>query len=279
MVKKGLGKGLGALISTDDTNESGIMEIRINEIEPNLEQPRKNFDEEKLAKLAESIRKQGVIQPIIVKRENDIYKIVAGERRWRAARLAGLETIPAIVKDISSKEVMEIALVENLQRQDLNPLEEADAYEKLIKEYNMTQEELSSIIGKSRSAIANTLRLLTLDDTIKKYIIDESITSGHARALVSIEDKELQHAILKEILDKQLSVRETEMLIKKMSTVKKIKKQKVKNENFIEIEEKLKSILGTKVQITSKNKKGKIMIEYYSDDDLNRILDMFDKLS
>lgn len=282
MSKKVLGKGLGALIAAETGENSGVMELRINDIEPNLDQPRKVFDDEKLLQLCESIKQHGVVQPIIVKKEKDTYRIVAGERRWRAARMAGLETIPAVIKDLTDRQLMEVALIENLQREDLNPIEEAEAYEKLIKEYNMTQEEISETIGKSRSAIANTVRLLSLSQKVKNYIIEGKLTSGHARTLVTIEDEDLQGKIADEIINKALNVRETEKLLKKYNENKK-KKPKRKdpedNAEFIKIEEKLKAVFGTQVHLVSGNKKGKIVIEYYSPDDLERILELVDSIN
>lgn len=281
MIKKGLGKGLGALIESSNTeNEKyenkAVTELKINEIEPNKSQPRRIFNDEKLIQLSESIRQHGVVQPIIVKKDNDVYRIVAGERRWRAARMAGLNSVPVIVKELSNKEMMELALIENIQREDLNPLEEAEAYERLIKDYNMTQDELAGIIGKSRSAIANTIRLLHQTDTIKGYIIGGELSPGHARALLAIEDLEQREKAAEEIIKKGLNVRDTEELVKKLLTKKKVIKEKNKNENYQEIEDKLKNIFGTKVEIQAKNKKGKIMIEYYSLEELDRILEMVD---
>ncbi len=276
MMKKGLGKGLGALITSADTTneESFVKEIKINEIEPNANQPRKSFDNEKLAQLSESIKQHGVVQPIIVKKEEDTYKIIAGERRWRAARLAGLTTVPVVVRDVSNKQVMEMALIENIQREDLNPIEEAEAYERLMKEYNLTQEEISNTVGKSRPAIANSLRLLNLNGKLKAYVINEEISSGHARALLAIEDVKLQEKIAEEIIDKELNVRETEKLIKKMLSKDKKPKQAKLTEELADIEDKLKNIFGTKVKLLSNNKKGKIMIEYYSNEELERILEL-----
>jgi len=282
-MKKGLGKGLAALLPEDsdlkiieknENNQNEIIEIKINQIEPNKNQPRKNFDDEKLLNLAESIKSNGIIQPIIVKKENEIYRIIAGERRWRAARLAGLTHVPVIIKDMSDKKLLETALIENIQREDLNPIEEAEAYEKLINEYNMTQEQLSQIIGKSRPAITNTLRLLNLDDKIKSYIISGEITSGHARALVALQDKEMQLKIAEEIIKNDLSVRDTEKLVKKLMSEKKTVR-KTKNdlqEEYINIEDRLKHILGTKVRLMHGKNKGKILIEYYSDEELDRLL-------
>ncbi|KNY29748.1 ParB/RepB/Spo0J family partition protein [Pseudobacteroides cellulosolvens] len=280
MIKKGLGKGLGALIDEGTTNEDkGIMELKINEIEPNKGQPRKYFDDDKLTHLAESIKQHGIVQPIIVKNEDGVYRIVAGERRWRAARIAGLTKVPVLLKELSNKQVMEIALIENIQREDLNPIEEAEAFEKLIKEYNMTQDEVASVVGKSRSAIANTIRLLHLNTTIKEYLINGSLSSGHARALLSIDDEKIQEKVAEEIKNSGLNVRDTEKLVKKYLTKKKTHKENNRNDNYNAIEERLKDILGTKVQIVEKNKKGKIMIEYYSLEELDRIIEMVEVMS
>ena len=275
-MKKGLGKGLGALITSADTtsDETFVKEIKINEIEPNANQPRKSFDNEKLVQLSESIKQHGVVQPIIVKKEENTYKIIAGERRWRAARLAGLTSVPVVVRDVSNKQVMEMALIENIQREDLNPIEEAEAYERLMKEYNLTQEEISNTVGKSRPAIANSLRLLNLNGKLKAYVINEEISSGHARALLAIDDVKLQEKIAEEIIDKELNVRETEKIIKKMLSKDKKPKQAKLTEELADIEDKLKNIFGTKVKLLSNNKKGKIMIEYYSNEELERILEL-----
>jgi len=279
MTKKGLGRGLGALLSTDDKEDSGIMEIKINDIEPNTNQPRKNFSDEKLTQLAESIKQHGVVQPIIVKKEGEIYRIVAGERRWRASRMAGLTTIPVIVKDLSNRQLMEIALIENLQREDLNPIEEAEAYDRLIKEYNMTQEEISRTIGKSRSAVANSLRLLNLCDEVIEYLKNGELTSGHARCLVTVEDKSTQIKIARTIIEKQLNVRDTEKLVKSLLTKKTVqKKPKQELENIVEIEEKFSNVFGTRVKLLSGRKKGKILIEYYSNDELDRIIEIVEKI-
>lgn len=281
MSKKGLGKGLGALISSaNDENElSGVKELKINEIEPNVYQPRKKFDDQKLIQLSDSIKEHGIVQPIIVRKEENIYKIVAGERRWRAARLAGLNSVPVIIKDVSNKQVMEMALIENIQREDLNPIEEAEAYERLLNEYNMTQEELSKSIGKNRSTIANIIRLLALSKKVKESLIDGEITNGHARALLSIEDEEIQEKICKEIIKKSLNVRETENLVKRIQISNDDnKKVKSVDENIIKIEDDLKKIFGTKVKLFNKNKKGKIMIEYYSNEELDRLLEIFKKI-
>lgn len=281
MIKKGLGKGLEALITSNETeNLNGdILELRINDIEPNFEQPRKNFNDEKLQSLAESIKQYGVVQPLVVKKENGSYKIIAGERRWRAARIAGLETVPVIIKDVAAKQTMEIALIENLQREDLNPIEEAMAYEKLIKEFNMTQEEIASVVGKSRPAVANSLRLLNLDDKIREMIASGKISSGHARALLSLENVELQIKMAEEIVRKDLNVRDAEKLAKLYLSRKTAVKRSQKNEELIEVEEKLKDFFGTKVKLITNKNRGKIMIEYYSNEELERILELVDSLS
>ncbi|MDQ2086023.1 ParB/RepB/Spo0J family partition protein [Herbivorax sp. ANBcel31] len=278
MNKKGLGKGLGALISEANNSDekNGILELGVNEIEPNNNQPRKSFDEKSLEQLSESIKEHGIVQPIIVKKEDELYRIVAGERRWRAARLLGIKKVPAIVRDFSNKQVMEIALIENIQREDLNPIEEAEAYERLLTDHNMTQEQISNSIGKSRSAIANSLRLLALKESIKNFLVNGQITSGHARALLSIESTEEQESICKEVIDNDMNVRETEKLIKNIKNKNKQKKVEKKQDNyeFERVEENLQNILGTKVKIVNKNKKGKIMIEYYSNEELDRLIEL-----
>lgn len=279
--KSALGKGLGALIPDikeipKEDIKVGIVEVDINQIAPNEDQPRKNFDEEKLLSLSESIREHGVIQPIIVKKEGKYYKIIAGERRWRAARLAGLKKIPIVEKELTEKEVMEISLIENLQREDLNPIEESIAYKKLLDEFNLTQEEISKRIGKSRSAIANSLRLLSLDKRVINYLVDGTISEGHGKILAGIEDKNLQYEVAKRIIDDGLNVRQSEKLIKTLNESKEKKKVKVKKDVHIkEIEERFKSALGTKVTINKGRKKSKIEIEYYSEEDLQRIMNAF----
>jgi len=277
-MKKGLGKGLGALLGTDEPVSSGVTEVRITDIEPNANQPRKSFDDEKLAALAESIKHHGVVQPLIVQQDGDSYRIVAGERRWRAARRAGLETVPVIVRDLSDRQVMEVALIENLQREDLNPIEEAEAYEKLISEYGMTQEEVASVVGKSRPAITNSIRLLSLDDEIKSRLISGEISSGHARALLSLDDKDLRRKAMQEIIEKGLSVRETERLIKVLSTPKKQKARKVPDAEYQALEERFREVFGTKVMIMNSKKSGKILIEYYSLEELDRIINLVESI-
>jgi len=280
-VKKGLGKGLDIMIpeklpdkiKTETDNVSRETLIKINEIEPNRNQPRKKFDEESLQELADSIKKHGVIQPLILQKKDNFYEIIAGERRWRAARLAGLKEVPAIIKDLSPREAVEIALIENLQREDLNPIEEAQTYQRLIQEFNLKQEELAGRVSKSRVAITNSMRLLKLDERVQQMLIDNQISGGHGRALLAIEDKDKQYNLARRIADEKISVRETEKLIKDiLEKPRKKKKNEAMPPIFKEIENKMKNILGTKVQITKGRKKGKIEIEYYSDEDLERIL-------
>lgn len=281
MAKRALGKGLGALLdNTDLDDDSSIKEIKLTEIEPNKSQPRKNFDEEKLQVLSESIKLHGVIQPIIVKKlQTGFYQIIAGERRWRAARMAGLKTIPAVIKDYNKKEVMEVALIENLQREDLNPIEESEAYQNLMTEYNLTQEEISERVGKSRSAIANSLRLLNLADNVKPLLIQDKISSGHARTILALEEHELQWKVAQKIINEQLSVRQTEKYVKELlkGKVKKTEEKKQDQDQnvvnqFLDIESTLSQNLGTKVKIFPGKNKSKIEIEYYSDEDLERLL-------
>lgn len=278
-MKKGLGKGLGALIASAETEDSGIRELRINEIEPNSGQPRKHFNDEKLAQLAESIKQHGVVQPLIVQRDGNTYKIVAGERRWRASRLAGLQNVPVIIRELSNKQVMEIALIENLQREDLNPIEEAEAYERLMEEFGMTQEEISATVGKSRPAIANSVRLLSLQDKIKNMVISGEISSGHARTILSIEDREIQLKAVEEVVKKELNVRETELLVKRLTTKKISKKNKAADIEYLALEERFREIFGTKVKIINNKKNGKILIEYYSIDELDRIINIVENMS
>ena len=257
--------------------------VKIDEIEPNRSQPRQNFDEDALQELADSIKLHGIIQPLIVQTKDDFYTIIAGERRWRAARLAGLTEIPVIIKEYTPMESMEIALIENLQREDLNPIEEAIAFQKLIDEYGLKQEEAAEKVSKSRTAVTNSLRLLKLDNRVKQMIIDEMISSGHGRALLAISDPELQYTLAMKIFDNKLSVRETERLIKNMLAEKKEKKPSGIDPQmaiiYHQLEDKIKSIIGTKVQINAKNnKKGRIEIEYYSEEDLERIVSLLETI-
>jgi ParB family transcriptional regulator, chromosome partitioning protein len=277
MKKNGLGKGLGALIRENEQEVNpSVTELKITELEANQNQPRRFFDDQAMQELSGSIKEHGVVQPIIVRKFNDSYQIVAGERRWRAARLAGLKTVPVVIKDYTNVQVMQIALIENLQRQDLNSIEEAIAYKSLIEEHNMTQENISDKIGKSRSAIANTLRLLNLPDEIKNMVVQGKISAGHARALLTIEDKKKQLEIAIKIVEQQLNVRDIEKLVMQKD-LKEEKKEIKKDVEIIELEDRLKKALATKVNIIHKKNKGKIEIEYYSNDDLDRILELLQK--
>ena len=292
---RGLGKGLDSMIpqkviqSKDNkadvktkNNEDNVSRetlININQIEPNKSQPRRNFNEDTLHELADSIKIYGIIQPLILQKRDKYYEIIAGERRWRAAKVAGLKEVPAIVKDYSSQEIVEIALIENIQREDLNPIEEAIAFQKLINEYKLKQDEVAERVSKSRTAIANSMRLLKLDQRVQQMLIDDMISSGHARALITLEEGEMQYQIATKIFDEKLSVRETEKLVRKLLEPAKNKKQdKAKNINFIyqDIEEKIKEIIGSKVQVKQRSEdKGKIEIEYYSKDEFERIIELF----
>jgi ParB family chromosome partitioning protein len=281
MAKRGLGKGLDALLSSYEEVESNmdnnyINEISINLIDPNSEQPRKKFDQDRIRELAESIKQHGIVQPIIVKPNNDRYLIVVGERRWRAARIAGLTHIPAIIRDTDNKEMIESAWIENIQREDLNPIEEAQGIKQLIDEYGLTQEEVAERIGWSRPAVTNSLRILTLSDEIIEYIENGMITSGHARALLSIKDENKREILAKKIIENNLSVRETENIAKKLNDGKQQRRRREKDNKpgyIKEIEESLEDYFGTKVTITHGRKKGTIQIEYYSDTDLERIME------
>jgi len=290
-VKKrgGLGKGLDALIAPTPTNSTTIddapvsseIKLKIDEIEPNRTQPRKHFDEDALEELSESIKQFGILQPLLVQRVDDYYAIIAGERRWRAARMAGVKEVSVIIKDYSPIEAVEIALIENIQREDLNPIEEAMAFQRLIDEFGLKQDEAAEKVSKSRTAVTNSLRLLKLDNRVKQMIIDDMITSGHGRALLPIEDHEKQYYIATKIFDSKMSVRETEKLVKSIVNNKQTSVKKATNENqlaYRELEEKIKSIIGTKVTINSKNNKGKIEIEYYSMEELERIIDLFESI-
>ena len=275
-MKRGLGKGLEALISAGESHEETTKEVGLNDIEPNLNQPRKEFDQEKLIKMAGSIKEHGIIQPIVVRKRDEKYEIVAGERRWRAARIAGLSKVPIVVRELSDQQIMEAALIENLQREDLNPIEEANGYDVLMKKYKLTQEEIARFVGKSRPAIANIIRLLGLDERVRKMISESKLSAGHARALVVIQDKDLKYEIAKKIILNDLSVRETEKLLITIENKKKIIKKAV-NPIYSEIENNLTSIFGTKVKICKNKSKGKIEIEYYSNDDLDRIINIMKK--
>ena len=274
--KFALGKGLGALIP-DEINEDneGKLMISLNKIKSNIDQPRKSFDNEKIAELAESIKNHGIIQPLILKENDGGYIIVAGERRWRAAKMVGLKEVPAIVMDLTEKQVLEISLIENIQRQDLNPIEEALAYKKLLSDFDLTQEELSKRIGKSRTAITNTIRLINLDSRVQQYVIDGIISEGHGRALLSLEDGDLQYIYSQKVIDEKLSVRELEKLIRNASLKsEKSEKNEELNPYYKDVRDRLQNYFGTKVNLSSKKNRGKIEIEYYSEEDLERILDI-----
>ena len=275
--------------TTEESNRSTIghkktaMIVKISSVEPNVNQPRKQFDEDALLELSESIKQYGVLQPLLVSDKKDYYEIIAGERRWRAAKLAGLKEVPVIVKDFSEQELVEISLIENIQREDLNPVEEAMAYKRLIDEFHLKQDEIAERVGKSRTAVTNAMRLLKLSEKVQQMLIDEMITAGHARAILSIADKEKQESIAMKIFDEKLSVRETEALVKRMleppKTAKKSKFSSAEDAIYESLEEKMKSIMGTRVQIhRKKNDKGKIEIEYYSKDELERIIDLFESI-
>lgn len=279
-MKKGLGRGLDALFESyreetvqKDGGNDKVNELRITEIDPNLEQPRKQFDDEKMKELVDSIRIHGVVQPIIVVPKGKRYVIVAGERRWRACREAGRPTIPAIVMDLDEKQTLEISLIENLQREDLNPIEEARGIQELVDRLNLTQEEAAERLGKSRPAVANALRLLQLSAQIQKLIHDNRLSAGHARALLAVADEKKREKIAEIIAEKKLSVRETEKLIQKENRQKKKAKAKEKPSYLTVIESELEESLGTRVQIIPGAKKGVIEIEYYSNEDLERILE------
>jgi ParB family chromosome partitioning protein len=255
--------------------------IDINKVEPNKNQPRKTFNEDSLLELSDSIKQHGIVQPLVVTKKDDYFEIIAGERRWRAAKLAGLKQVPVVIKDYSPQEIMEIALIENIQREDLNPVEEALAYQHLIKEYDLKQDEVAEKVSKSRTAITNSLRLLKLDERVQSMLIEENISSGHARALLSIQDNEMQYNMAMKIFDEKLSVRETEKLIKNLGQEKapKKKKEELKNDFvYRDLEEKLKQVTGTKLVINRKSEKaGKIEIEYYTPEDLEKIIGFFNK--
>lgn len=290
----GLGKGLDVLFGgaplemqtleeentqPEETADSkNLKTLRITEVEPNREQPRKNFDKDALEELAESIKIHGLIQPIIVQKKEDYYEIIAGERRWRAAKIAGLKELPVVIKEYTPQEVMEIALIENIQRKDLNPIEEAIAYKSLVNEYNLKQDELAKKMSKSRAAIANSMRLLKLAEDVQEMIINQELSMGHARALLAIEHEELQIDTAKTVIEKGLSVRETEKLVKNILKPKQIRMEipPVDKAVYDQIQDRLKEVMGTKVSINpKKNGKGKIEIEYYSSEELERLIGLF----
>ena len=285
-VKKGLGKGLDSLITNKvektielkvEGNSNGAILMNINKVEPNREQPRKKFDEDTLLELSESIKQFGVLQPLLVTEKDDYYEIIAGERRWRAAKLAGVKEVPVIIKDYTEQEIVEIGLIENIQRENLNPIEEAMAFKRLLEEFNLKQDEVAERVSKSRTAVTNSMRLLKLDDRVQQMIVDDMISTGHARALLAIDNKEQQYELANKVFDEKLSVRETEKMVKDIKSPKKPKEKKAVEHVYIykDLENKMKEVMGTKVNISSKgNGKGKIEIEYYSDKELERMFDM-----
>ena len=295
MASRGLGRGLDSLIpssnisvtpsatKTNKEESSGQAEtvVKITKVEPNREQPRKNFDEDALQELADSIKQFGLLQPILVQDRGDYYEIIAGERRWRAAKLAGLKEVPVIIKNYSNQEIVEISLIENIQREDLNPIEEALAYKRLLTEFHLKQDEVAERVSKSRTAVTNAMRLLKLNEKVQQMVIDEMLTTGHARALLGIEDQEKQYTVAQKIFDEKLSVRDTEKLVKNLQKEKKKPQEEKETIDpkleaiYHDLEEQMKEILGTKVSINAKDsKKGKLEIEYYSQDELDRIIDM-----
>ena len=292
--KKGLGKGLDSLIPDNKSIKSvtpdksaeakkeaeekaGVQTMKINEVEPNRDQPRKNFDEDALLELSDSIKQFGVLQPLLVRKRKDYYEIIAGERRWRAAKQAGLNEVPVMIRKYNENEIVEIALIENIQRDNLNPIEEAMAYKRLMEEFELKQDEVATKVSKSRASITNSLRLLKLDPRVQKMLEEEMISTGHARALLAISNKDKQYEIAQKVFDEKLSVRDIEKLVKDLKKIKKNKKEEKDVHDFLytELEESMKQILGSKVSIKNKkNNKGKIEIEYYSRDELERIVDM-----
>lgn len=291
--RNGLGKGLDSLIPNksvktpenevkkpdikDESSKSGEIMVKINEVEPNRDQPRKEFDEDSLVELADSIKQFGILQPLLVQKKKDYYEIIAGERRWRAAKIAGIKEVPVIIKEYTNQEIVEISLIENIQRENLNPIEEAMAYKRLLEKFNLKQDEVAERVSKSRTAVTNSMRLLKLSDRVQQMIIDDMISTGHARALLAIDDEEQQYMLANKIFDEKLSVRETEKLVKDLKNPKKeIKKKKIEHVFVYEnLEEHMKNIIGTKVSVNPKaNGKGKIEIEYYSEEELERIYDL-----
>lgn len=295
--RNGLGKGLDSLIPAkaenkvakadketkpvpakeDNTSGTGEILLKINQVEPNRDQPRKEFDEDSLLELADSIKQFGVLQPLLVQKKKDYYEIIAGERRWRAAKLAGIKEVPVLIKDYTEQEIVEISLIENIQRENLNPIEEAMAYKRLLEEFNLKQDEVAERVSKSRTAVTNSMRLLKLSDRVQQMIVDDMISTGHARALLAIDDEEQQYLLANKIFDEKLSVRETEKLVKSLKNPKKpVKKEKIEHTFVYEnLEERMKNIMGTKVSVNAKsNGKGKIEIEYYSEEELERIYDL-----
>lgn len=298
--KTGLGKGLDSLIPVQSTRKKPeqpkkepevkiekvikkeeVM-LRITEVEPNRSQPRKKFDEDALLELSDSIKQFGVLQPLLVQKRQDYYEIIAGERRWRAAKMAGLKEIPVIIKDFTDQQIVEISLIENIQREDLNPIEEAQAYKRLLTEFHLKQDEVAERVSKSRTAVTNSVRLLKLDERVQQMVIDDMISTGHARALLAVEDKEQQYKIAVQVFDEKMSVRDVEKMVRLLGKEKQVQEEKKDTGSelaYKAIEEKIKALLGTKVIISHKaNNKGKIEIEYYSNDELERLLYLFQSI-
>lgn len=289
---KGLGKGLDALIppspvaekaekgeqKKNDLQQGPVTFVKITKVEPNREQPRNNFDEDALLELADSIKQYGVIQPIVVQDRKDHYEIIAGERRWRAAKLAELKEVPVIIKNYTEQEIVEISLIENIQREDLNPIEEAQAYKRLLTEFNLKQDEVAERVSKSRTAVTNSMRLLKLCDEVQQMVINDMLSTGHARALLAIENPEEQYTIAQQVFDEKLSVRDVEKLVKNLHKPSKTKKKlddKALEIIYKDIEDKLQQALSTKVSVTSKGDgAGKLEIEFFSHDDLDRLMDL-----
>lgn len=266
-----------ALYMTENEKENSVRFMKVNDVEPNRNQPRKDFDEDSLIELADSIRQHGVLQPLLVQKKENYYEIIAGERRWRAAKLAGIREIPVLIKELSEQEVVEISLIENIQRENLNPIEEAIAFKRLMDEFHLKQDEIAERVSKSRTAVTNAMRLLKLCDKVQKMVIDDMISTGHARALLAVDDEKLQYTLAMKVFDEKLSVRETEKLVKNLKKETKKKEKVVIQNKFIyaNMEERLKAIIGTKVIVNQKtDDKGKIEIEYYSKEELERIYDL-----
>lgn len=291
MAARGLGKGLDSLIPNTMGESKGKKElkqdisegkgpetlVKITKVEPNRDQPRKNFDEDALQELADSIKQFGLLQPILVQDRKDYYEIIAGERRWRAAKLAGLKEVPVIIRNYTEQEIVEISLIENIQREDLNPIEEAQAYKRLLTEFNLKQDEVAERVSKSRAAVTNSIRLLKLSEDVQQMVIDEMISTGHARALLAVDNMEEQYNLAQRIFDEKLSVRDVEKLVKNLHKPPKPKKldDKALQAIYQDIEEKLKQKLSTKVIVASKGDgAGKIEIEFYNHEDLERLLEM-----
>lgn len=312
-MKRGLGKGLGAFFGDEvvqevneehvesseaehgsaapgqeeaqkkEKNKTGEIQLKITRIEPSQEQPRKDFNEEQMKELADSIRQYGILQPLLVQKKGDYYEIIAGERRWRAAKMAGLKEVPVVIREYNAQQAVEISLIENVQREDLNPIEEAMAYQRLMQEFHLTQEEIADRVSKNRTTITNSVRLLNLCEEVQKMLMSGQITSGHARALLGIEDGEVQLQIAQRIEKERLSVREVEKLVKAMGKEPRKKKENQQDEAleliFRDLEDRMKSIMGTKVNISRKDKnKGRIEIEYYSESELERIVELIESI-